>query len=291
MKMNHVRITRDRHKDLFWEIAERCYHFFPCVCTDPLCPRTEVDCTLATQGESLTSYRFILDWRARGAIKTEYIDERSRVLLDELASAFDDRFWGQLSGVFQMVKDRIGDDFTSDDTVYEPPTVSRGKMVSYRKVVPFARRLVLPFLRAKHDLADHYCVNPSCECTTVTVDFHLREGNTIHVDPRHPSVSLDYERGTFETVGNPYGIEEKLVEELLRRTTLVSRLRRRHATLRALYRAKPERIGEPDPSPPPVESPGSMPSPEKQASESEKIGRNDPCPCGSGKKYKKCCMR
>ena len=22
---------------------------------------------------------------------------------------------------------------------------------------------------------------------------------------------------------------------------------------------------------------------------SKKIGRNDPCPCGSGKKYKKCC--
>ena len=22
-----------------------------------------------------------------------------------------------------------------------------------------------------------------------------------------------------------------------------------------------------------------------------KIGRNDPCPCGSGKKYKKCCGR
>ena len=21
-----------------------------------------------------------------------------------------------------------------------------------------------------------------------------------------------------------------------------------------------------------------------------KIGRNDPCPCGSGRKYKKCCM-
>jgi uncharacterized protein YchJ len=23
----------------------------------------------------------------------------------------------------------------------------------------------------------------------------------------------------------------------------------------------------------------------------QKIGRNDPCPCGSGKKYKKCCMK
>ena len=23
----------------------------------------------------------------------------------------------------------------------------------------------------------------------------------------------------------------------------------------------------------------------------EKAGRNDPCPCGSGKKFKNCCMR
>jgi uncharacterized protein YecA (UPF0149 family) len=22
-----------------------------------------------------------------------------------------------------------------------------------------------------------------------------------------------------------------------------------------------------------------------------RVGRNDPCPCGSGKKYKKCCLR
>jgi len=24
--------------------------------------------------------------------------------------------------------------------------------------------------------------------------------------------------------------------------------------------------------------------------EGRKVGRNDPCPCGSGKKYKKCCL-
>lgn len=28
----------------------------------------------------------------------------------------------------------------------------------------------------------------------------------------------------------------------------------------------------------------------KQIASSPKVGRNDPCPCGSGKKYKKCCM-
>jgi preprotein translocase subunit SecA len=25
--------------------------------------------------------------------------------------------------------------------------------------------------------------------------------------------------------------------------------------------------------------------------QAKKVGRNDPCPCGSGKKYKKCCGR
>jgi len=24
---------------------------------------------------------------------------------------------------------------------------------------------------------------------------------------------------------------------------------------------------------------------------SDRVGRNDPCPCGSGRKYKQCCMR
>lgn len=28
-----------------------------------------------------------------------------------------------------------------------------------------------------------------------------------------------------------------------------------------------------------------------QAPKGSKVGRNDPCPCGSGKKYKKCCLR
>ena len=32
-----------------------------------------------------------------------------------------------------------------------------------------------------------------------------------------------------------------------------------------------------------------MRHPDDKTSETEKIGRNDPCPCGSGKKYKYCC--
>ena len=45
----------------------------------------------------------------------------------------------------------------------------------------------------------------------------------------------------------------------------------------------------PDPGEPVQESRSSVPAPIVNAF--PKIGRNDPCPCGSGKKYKKCCGR
>ena len=43
-----------------------------------------------------------------------------------------------------------------------------------------------------------------------------------------------------------------------------------------------EQVMKPD-----AENAGSHTTVKKSAS--EKVGRNDPCPCGSGKKYKKCC--
>ena len=42
------------------------------------------------------------------------------------------------------------------------------------------------------------------------------------------------------------------------------------------------------PLPPPAPAPTTYVAPKPYVSE-PKIGRNDPCPCGSGKKYKKCC--
>src|SRR5262249_23312547 len=40
--------------------------------------------------------------------------------------------------------------------------------------------------------------------------------------------------------------------------------------------------------PPEASPPGARPTPRPGAAKVAKVGRNDPCPCGSGKKYKKC---
>jgi hypothetical protein len=53
--------------------------------------------------------------------------------------------------------------------------------------------------------------------------------------------------------------------------------------------SRPKKLSMPDiplPLPPPVSTSYESPAPYVRES---KIGRNDPCPCGSGKKYKKCC--
>jgi preprotein translocase subunit SecA len=41
--------------------------------------------------------------------------------------------------------------------------------------------------------------------------------------------------------------------------------------------------------PPGMEIPPQAPPPTVVRQGIEKVGRNDPCPCGSGRKYKKCC--
>lgn len=34
-----------------------------------------------------------------------------------------------------------------------------------------------------------------------------------------------------------------------------------------------------------------QPTPKQMARRPPKVGRNEPCPCGSGKKFKRCCYR
>ena len=53
---------------------------------------------------------------------------------------------------------------------------------------------------------------------------------------------------------------------------------------------EPMRPAEYEPPPPAVRNPFDLAPPPPPITRKEKVGRNDPCPCGSGKKYKRCCL-
>jgi preprotein translocase subunit SecA len=66
-----------------------------------------------------------------------------------------------------------------------------------------------------------------------------------------------------------------------------------HDVVRTVYHVTIQKREAPQPEPTPMDQAAGRDSGKKQKlrAGSRKIGRNDPCPCGSGKKYKYCCGR
>jgi preprotein translocase subunit SecA len=89
-----------------------------------------------------------------------------------------------------------------------------------------------------------------------------------------------------------YGKYQEMVRSFQKEVTKLlfrAQLRQAPARRQTPVRAYKEETGPADASPQPAnqpQAPGAKPAP---AQASSKVGRNDPCPCGSGKKYKKCC--
>jgi preprotein translocase subunit SecA len=52
---------------------------------------------------------------------------------------------------------------------------------------------------------------------------------------------------------------------------------------------KPKNSPEPAPGPVSLAAPDDQDVVQRIRNSAPKVGRNEPCPCGSGKKYKKCC--
>ena len=65
----------------------------------------------------------------------------------------------------------------------------------------------------------------------------------------------------------------------------------REDTVRRVYQAKIQRTPERVQAAQPTEAcmAGDGPREPRKVKSTERVGRNDPCPCGSGKKYKQCC--
>ena len=115
---------------------------------------------------------------------------------------------------------------------------------------------------------------------------HLKEGIGMRAyGQRDPLV--EYKRESFELFQDMMERLEDQVVQYLYRVELVERVpeRRRATPIRA---TKAQTSGLAGQRPEAEHSPTSGPHTTVRRS-APKVGRNDPCPCGSGKKYKKCC--
>jgi hypothetical protein len=181
-----------------------------------------------------------------------------------------------------------------------PPEVLKGEstVVGYGEIFPLSPALAFKVDMQHWAAVDDYCVNPDCDCHHVILQFvtdehkHRRPG-TVAKAP--PAMRYDYKDGTFQAEQVPERHHPSL------RTLLAgvqdqwprfnTELKKRHQKLRVLFgRALQKREAGAGTSAKESDFVPALP-PESKAQPTTKTGRNEPCPCGSGRKFKKCCGR
>jgi hypothetical protein len=161
-----------------------------------------------------------------------------------------------------------------------------GMLVGWHEVFPDSRQDMYVIDGAVTLVLDHYCINPTCTCQEVRVAllapgrsqgwkqfgdilFHLDSPGATRLNP-------------FTQVHAPLvGSVRAALEE---RYDVMEHFSHRRDHLKEVGRLVISRTSAA--RAPSAVSSRATPTPSTPA----KAGRNDPCPCGSGRKYKKCCL-
>ncbi|GAB1722360.1 MAG: preprotein translocase subunit SecA [Nitrospira sp. CR1.1] len=103
---------------------------------------------------------------------------------------------------------------------------------------------------------------------------HLRDGIGLRGYGQKDPL-IEYKREGFDMFSS---MMERIKSDVLERMFRVQ----------AVRGEQPPPVPEPTPPPQMVLNRSDEPAPQSVQHQADKVGRNDPCPCGSGKKYKKC---
>ena len=168
------------------------------------------------------------------------------------------------------------------------PDADDGAMIGFVDVFPGGLALNFTWNNEAWAVDEQYCVQPDCKCQETILSFLKlmdANGQIARVIRNCPALRYNYASQTTETVargpsGSPSlnGLLAALKHE---HADLNAQLKVRHGIMQSLYarhyreRAKMRLQSQ---------------SPQSPATVSRSIGRNEPCPCGSGRKYKHCCL-
>ena len=149
-------------------------------------------------------------------------------------------------------------------------------MQTYNDILPFAETIQVVVDDVEYVVLDQYCVKHRCGCTDAHLSLlPINDGAGAHETTS--SVDVNYKTKTWERVADePPPCEVATFRRLMENAIpdLYPKLRSRHERLCAIYAHARKRAR-------PVAADSTL---------QQSVGRNDPCPCGSAKKFKKCCM-
>ena len=151
-----------------------------------------------------------------------------------------------------------------------------GLMYTYNDILPYGDQFHVTIKGNQCIILDQYCLLPKCSCTDtnldlIQIDKFGKNGKELF------SVALNYRKKQWKLIDEAtFSISLETAKTAIEEQMpgIYQQMHKRHKRLKAIYaNCKKEHFAP------------------KQELKLQKPGRNDPCPCGSGKKYKKCCLR
>jgi hypothetical protein len=161
----------------------------------------------------------------------------------------------------------------------KPEILEEGDCFDYVEIYGNKDDEVFPFVyrRTQYAVFEQYCLNPACKCNEVLLGF-------IKIQPERKLQEIEFTiRLQFDDY--QYSIEDhrcskKIVDEIT--AFFLDQKKPKLGLLKTHYedmkRAGKEILGR------------GKKGTSQPVRKAPAVGRNDPCPCGSGKKYKKCCL-
>ena len=158
---------------------------------------------------------------------------------------------------------------------------NEGYMILYREIFPYGKEIAFSADGKHYLVEDQYCLRTKCGCSHAILTPLLvlkKKGKA----KEFTAFKVDYKTKKWEKMGgSPLRVKKVdlgfVKDNLLAECpNLYREIERRHRDMKKLYAKF-------------LKSRGLIQAPSAPKS-TKKVGRNDPCPCGSGKKYKKCCL-
>lgn len=276
------------------------------ICPSPTCGCANVGFACrpfpVSTGSSSPPLEFRLDVIDRSASAPGVWPSKAKALGRAFAAELAAADWHNLLAFFIATKRRQMETMDLDALDAHLPLevlAGEGTTMGYAEMFPWAVALEFVYEDAPCYVDDQYCVRPGCTCTDAGLTF-FRSSHPEHPWPDASRsfvlVRYDYETVQWKVEGGRIGASaaDDLIRAINRaHPDLRDTLRRRHGQLKQLAaRLMPEPARDSQAADDPESASPSRLSPAPQPVRAEhRPGRNEPCPCGSGKKFKKCCGR
>ena len=271
------------------EHTSESYLAYTDVCQNPVCICNIVHINFVPQKDIESDDKQVISYNVSLEVVSKSIASDTKGKINEnfansLVKDFSEKDWDSLYQYYfsKKVFATEAADLTTVDVAFPVEDIEyESRLISYIQIIPYSRPVILTLENNRFLVDDMYCVKPNCHCNEAHLIF-IPYDKPDQIDATSKQENEDEAYITLNLKNHSWVVKEQgqgsintntLMRTFFEKKELVELYKTRYKTLRLLYIKYRSTINQ-----------------NNTIRASNKVSRNDPCPCGSGKKYKKCCL-